>query len=401
MERNIKLAYLICFFRYTWFWFGIWVFYYLLYTDYAGIALIETALIISLVISEIPAGVIADLVGKKRSLLISFFLQATGIGMLALIPSFTTIALGVFIAGIGVSFYSGTLEALVYDSLKQENNEHKYGKVIANLNSINFFAIALCSILGGLMYSLWPPLPTLASALGYVVGFMLTFFIFEPKIDSVKFTFKNSLLQVKHSVHELFKSRNVIRQTILLLSISFIVVIADEMINAFLGVEFGFMEKEAGIFWAIIFLFSSFFSLVTPWVKKRLRFYPAVFILGLLITMTLLVSPFLDKYSGWLSLLFRSSLQVMYLSFVSIGLNSVTESKYRATTLSVFNMLKNIPYILFAYSIGVLSDAFSAKVISAWMGIGLLVLLITQGGLFFRNLKNNRRELISNATITP
>ena len=400
MERNIKLAYLICFFRYTWFWFGIWVFYYLLYTNYAGIALIETSLITSFILSEIPTGIIADLLGKKHSLLLSFFLQAVGILILALVPSLPNLIIGVFIAGVGVCFYSGTFEAIIYDSLKQINKESVYTKVISNINAISLFAIAICSIIGGFMYKMWPPLPTLSSAIGYIIAFIFCLFLTEPKIDSEKFTIRNSIYQVKHAMFELFKSKNIVRQTFLLLSIGIIVVIADEMINAFLGIEFGFGIEEQGIFWAFVLLISSLSSRLTPWLKKAFKEYQAVLIIGTMLAFTLIISPLSGKYLGGLSLIIRSSLQIIYLNFVSIGINSVTESKYRTTTLSVFNMLRNIPYVFFAYFIGALSEVYSAKNIASWMGVLLLLFLIIQI-IVLPGKKLNMRKLKSSNTITP
>jgi len=386
MERNIKLAYLICFFRYTWFWLGIWVFYYLRYTDYAGIGLIETSLIIAMIISEIPTGAIADLLGKKRSLLIAFILQSIGIGMLAFIPSLINIMIGVFIAGIGGSFYSGTFEALIYDSLKESGKEKSYEKVIAHIGTISLISPAVCSIIGGFMYILWPPLPTVASTLGYLFGFVTTLFILEPKIDSEKFTFRNTLLQIMHGVRELFKSKEIARQTILFLSIGFVIVITDEMLNSFLGVEFGFNEKEVGILWSVIYLLSSFASQLTPLLRKILHINFAMILVGSLTAITLIISPFIGGYIGGMSLLFRSSLQVIYLNFVSVGINSVTESKYRATTLSVFNMIKNIPYVLTAYFIGGLSDIYTAKIIAGWIGGCLFLLVIIQLTLRSKNI---------------
>lgn len=44
-NRNIYLSYLLAFCKNSWFWLGIWVFYYLRFTNYAGIGLIETIMI--------------------------------------------------------------------------------------------------------------------------------------------------------------------------------------------------------------------------------------------------------------------------------------------------------------------------------------------------------------------
>jgi len=59
-------------------------------------------------------------------------------------------------------------------------------------------------------------------------------------------------------------------------------------------------------------------------------------------------------------------------------INKNTKSKYRATTISTFNMIKNIPYLLFAYLIGSLSGTISARYTALVLGLLLLFLLALQ-----------------------
>jgi len=67
MKNNILIAYILAFAKNTWFWLGIWIFYYLRFTNYAGIGLIETVLTVTTTLSEIPTGAVADLLGKKKT----------------------------------------------------------------------------------------------------------------------------------------------------------------------------------------------------------------------------------------------------------------------------------------------------------------------------------------------
>ena len=76
MTRNIYLAYFLAAMKHSWFFLGIWVFYYLQFTDYAGIGLLETIMIGTTTLGEIPTGAVADLFGKKKTLVLSFFLEA-------------------------------------------------------------------------------------------------------------------------------------------------------------------------------------------------------------------------------------------------------------------------------------------------------------------------------------
>jgi hypothetical protein len=59
-------------------------------------------------------------------------------------------------------------------------------------------------------------------------------------------------------------------------------------------------------------------------------------------------------------------------------INKQTESKYRATTISTFNMLKNLPYVLTAAFIGRLMDIISARHFAFYFGLALLAVLLLQ-----------------------
>ncbi|MBP9718872.1 MAG: MFS transporter [Candidatus Levybacteria bacterium] len=376
MDRNIQIAYILTIFKNTWFWLGIWIFYYLRFTDYAGIGLIETSLVIAMAISEIPTGAVADLLGKKKTLFVSFLLQAIGGYMMAFAPHVSWLIVAVFIMGIGGAFYSGTLEALVYDSLKQKGQEATYNKVISHITSLGLAVPAICSILGGFLYIMQPNLPFLANALAYSLALIFCLFLIEPKIDTEKFSMKNLLVQTQYGFHQLFKENYIRKQMIILLAIGLVVVICDEMLNSFLGVEFGFKPESIGILWAVIYLVSAFASQLTPYITKFMPYDKSIILIGVLIAVSLIVSPWLGLVIGGFSLLLRSSLQAVYGNVSSIIINDHTESRYRATTLSTFNLIKNIPYVLTAYLLGSMADTYSAVVLASILGVVLMIMLL-------------------------
>lgn len=378
MQKNIKLAYFLTFFRFSWFWLGIWVFYYLRFTNYAGIGLIETIMILILVITEIPTGAIADLLGKKNTIIASFIFSAIGIYIMAIALNFSTLILSVFILSIGNSLYSGTLEAFVYDTLKQYKLENKYPKIIANIHSIQLISPALCGALGGFLYKFDPRSPFFLSAIFYFVGLIITLFLTEPIVDTIKFSFKNYFLQTKKGLQELFKNSFIKKQTILLLSIGFIVVIFDSMMNNVLGVEFGIKAQYIGIIWAVMYFISAISLQFIPSFLKLFKDNTILTIIGFLIAITSIFSPILGLVFGTISIVFRYALQSIFVSLTSIVINKNTESKYRATTLSTFNMINSLPYVCTAFFIGLLADKFSAKNITLYLGIILIILLSFQ-----------------------
>lgn len=375
MKNNITISYILAFAKNTWFWLGVWIFYYLRFTNYAGIGLIETVLIITMTIAEIPTGAVADLLGKKKTLIIAFLLEAVGAYMMAFTPNYTIMLWSVFVMCVGAAFYSGTIDALVFDSLKEEGKDEKFDKIISNISSISLFAPAVCSVIGGYVYGIDPRLPFFLNGVGYTIGLVAAFFLVEPHIDTVKFSITNYVDQTKKGFKELFKNVNVTRLTFVLLAIGFITVISSEMVDSFVSFEFGFTDKQLGVLWAVIFIISAFASQLTPSIKKWLGMNKSLFFVGLFMVVTLIISPYIGIVIGGLSLIFRSSFQGIFGNLSSAAINNNTESQFRATTLSTFNMIKNIPYVLAAYFIGSISDLLSAKMVSFYLGVVLAVLL--------------------------
>lgn len=379
MDRNIRLAYILAYLKNSWFWLGTWVFFYLQFTNYAGIGLIETTMIITMTMFEIPTGAIADLLGKKYTLYASFLIMSFGNCVMALAGNFSVLLISVFIQSVGATLFSGTLDALVYDSLKVQHREPLFDRVISRISSLQLVAIVVAGTLSGFFFSLNPSYPYFAVAFVYFIGAILCLFLTEPPIDSVKFSLKNYLLQTRQGFKILF-SPQIKPQIFLLITIAGILTIADEMGETVFSVNLGYDPSTIGSFFAVIFLIASLASQLTPLISKKFKPLSIVYLLGLIAGITFLVSPWVGIVVGTATLIIRQITATLIGNSNSLVINQLTESKYRATTISTFNMVKNLPYVVSAVFIGRLFDLYSAKVVYGFLGLILLVLMILQSG---------------------
>jgi len=142
--------------------------------------------------------------------------------------------------------------------------------------------------------------------------------------------------------------------------------------EAFLLVEFGFKPQGLGIIYSIIFILSAFSVQLTPWFKQKFGLRSGLVILGLVLATSLMVSPVVGLTLGGLTVLLRYNVAPIFNNLASIMINQRTESKYRATTISTFNMIKNLPYVLSAVFIGQLMDIMSARIFALYFGLALL-----------------------------
>ena len=96
------------------------------------IGLAESVYHIVSLLFEVPSGMAADLLGRKKTLVCGGVLVVTANLLMAFAPNLFFICLAMGLNAFAATLHSGTSTALVYDSLKQADRTADYIKVSAN-----------------------------------------------------------------------------------------------------------------------------------------------------------------------------------------------------------------------------------------------------------------------------
>lgn len=122
---------------------------------YKGFSLGELAVVmgifsLSVILVEVPSGILADIFGRKRIFMLAGVLNIAGaVLMLFLNGYWTIIALALW--GGGKAFTSGSLEALVIDRFIEEKGKEKLSRITGELALIETVSLAAGSFLGGFL----------------------------------------------------------------------------------------------------------------------------------------------------------------------------------------------------------------------------------------------------------
>ncbi len=151
-NRNINMIYLYIFFGQLFFDRALWV----IYLSDSGLSLgeigiIEAILHLSIVLFELPTGMIADLYGRKISIFIGSVLSIGYAGFMLISDSLTLFGLAFVSLGVGLTFHSGAQQALAYDTLREVNREKDYTKVFGNMTALALLSLSFAKLAGGLM----------------------------------------------------------------------------------------------------------------------------------------------------------------------------------------------------------------------------------------------------------
>ncbi len=137
----------------------------------AQIAGMQTMLMVSMLAMEIPTGVLADRLGHRRSYQISMAMAALGELVTLLADTYPEFLFGQFVAGTGAAFASGSVDALLYESLPKKDRTLGMQKAKG--------------LLGGAMQA--------ASLVAFTVGGLLTR---ELTFENMRFTLKLDVIFV-------------------------------------------------------------------------------------------------------------------------------------------------------------------------------------------------------------
>ncbi|MBN1668852.1 MAG: MFS transporter [Anaerolineales bacterium] len=115
------------------------------------VTLNDSAFWLTMALTEVPTGVVADTWGRKQSQLIGMLIATGAILLFALAPVYSLVLLGNSLWAFGITFISGADLAFFYDTLQVLGREHEYPRYRGQLQAYVLVSIALSSVLGGLI----------------------------------------------------------------------------------------------------------------------------------------------------------------------------------------------------------------------------------------------------------
>jgi len=113
------------------------------------VGLAETVFHIVSLLAEIPSGMFADVMGRKKSLIVSCLMTICSAVVRGFIPGFAAVCVSVGFSALSYNFMSGSDSALAYDSLLEEGQEKKYDKYISTQTVIYRISNGIATLFAG------------------------------------------------------------------------------------------------------------------------------------------------------------------------------------------------------------------------------------------------------------
>ncbi len=348
------------------------------------VMVLQSIFSIAMVVLEVPTGYLADLYGRKNVLLLSALSLVAAISIYSIGFSFGAFLLGELCWALGMSFYSGTSSAFVYDTLKELNRESEYSKIWGKAKFYGFIAMALSQIIGGFVgkfnfrWTLYLSIPFYA----FLIPVCLS--LYEPK--------KHQLVTEKGHLHKLsaiFSFALLENAQLRWLIIFSAVIFALNTAGLWLYQPY---LKLSGIDIAYFGLIFASFQIVTALSSKYAYKLESIF--GRKVSLLVLAPIIFMGYLLLGKIVFLFSFLFIFLfQFVrgfseplfSDYVNKLTASEIRATVLSVQSLMQRLLHALIIPFIGWIADVYSLLQALTMVGIITFVVGIIILGILRKN----------------
>jgi len=349
------------------------------------VMLLQGVYSVTIVILEIPSGYFADVLGRKKTIIIGAIMGFLGFLTYSLSFGFWGFLIAETILGIGQSFISGSDSALLYDTLLDMKREDEYIKFEGRLTSFGNIAEAVAGTLGGLLAASSVRYPYIAQTFVAFIAVPASILLVEPSRHKrlLKMRFKDIFGIVRFSLFE----DKALQRNILFSSV---IGTATLTMAWFVQPFFEHVHLSLywfGLLWTALNLTVGLVALIAYRIEARIGPVKSVVLIAVLVP------------AGYISLYFFHSIyaiSVLFLFYIVRGfatpvlkdyINRMTGSDKRATVLSVRNFIIRLFFALTGPFLGWYMDAYSLPQAMLLAGIIFLVLSIFSVFLFTRSLR--------------
>lgn len=317
---------------------------------------------------EIPSGYLADMVGRRKTLILGTIFCFLGFSLFSFSFGFWEFLLAEILLGIGNSFISGSDSALLYDSLLESNKTEEYTRIEGKTYSIGNFSEAAAGILGGFLAEMSLRYPWYVQACIAALAIPFAISLVEPSIhqeNKLERSFKAILQVVRYTLVE----NKLLKWFTLFSAITGVATLSMAWFAQPFFKEVDVPLKWFGFLWAALNFsvgISSYHAhrFEARWSKNTiLLFVGSSLALGFIF----LANSVYTWGIGWIFFIYlvRGIATPVLRNYI----NEITSSEIRATVLSVRSFIIRASFALTAPLLGWMADLYSLSQSFVFLGI--------------------------------
>ena len=338
-----------------------------------GVLRLEAIYYIVVVILEVPSGYFSDVVGRKKTLLISTTALIFSYILFALGGGFAILAIAQAFLAMGISFASGTDTSFHYDSLASIGREDQFADREAVVARNAFLAGAIAALLGGCLGAFDLRFAYLASAVAAVAALTIVLLFTEPR------SHEQATLLGRGFISQLKKCVSMLNQRSLawLFGFAVLMVVLNHIPYEFYQTYIKLTSKGidttqrmapaiAGLHMAVAMLIGSFIAAHSIRLRDRLGIGPTLLLC--VVIQTVIIAAMGSVLSPWIItlILFRVAPRALMSAPFNAAVTPRIPQAQRATYLSIQSLVGRLAFSAVLLGLSFLAGNESA---SDWLAL--------------------------------
>jgi len=174
--------------------------------SYALGASIFSIIYIVSAVFDVPTGIFADRVGRKKTMILGAGFSVLAVLFYAIGGHYWFLAVGALFEGFSRAFYSGNNNALLHNMLSEEGIENDYHTYLGKLSSMFQIALGTAGILGAIIANWSFPLVMWISVIPQFLCLLISFQITD--INNISNEKRNVLADLKEGIYAFTHNKN-------------------------------------------------------------------------------------------------------------------------------------------------------------------------------------------------
>lgn len=208
-ERNIVLFKIFQVFHEPLFW-GPVLIYYMMHVGkmaLADIYIMEAVVLVISIVLEIPTGALADMIGRRKTMLIGALFLLGDIAILGIASNPLMVWISDIVWALGFAFMSGADTSFLYDTLKSLGRGNEYKGIIGRSTCYRLVLIAVCSLFAGYIAEINIRLPLILCLPSMILMVVIVYLFKEPESGN-GYKFRKQLTLMRDGIlHAIFTPR--------------------------------------------------------------------------------------------------------------------------------------------------------------------------------------------------
>ncbi|MFH0906739.1 MAG: MFS transporter [bacterium] len=336
------------------------------------IYLMEAIVVGGIVLLEIPSGALADIIGRKKTMLLAQLFIFTSAILFAFINSPFDVWVSNILCMTGFACRSGADSAFLYDSLKEVNREAEYKKIEGSSMGGGLLAYAISSLFVGFLSEIDLRLPFILT-IPWILFSCIVVFCFKEPISIERYVFKQQINLMKTSI--LFVANHGAVKWIICFTA--MIAVSSKLWFFAYNPYFELVELELRYYGIVFFLLNIvawFFSYNAHRVEKRIGEQACIIGIVVLVGLPILLMGSIVSQVMVSMVLFQNVVRGFMIPFFGDFINRYLDTKNRATVISIESAVSGfvsvISLFLFSFVLKIWSLTFSLQV------LGIIVFLL-------------------------